>query len=491
MELQCLRYGILINNKIYSGILNLFAVEDADVSVNIKMRAKYENSVISIELINTGEFPLNIQRMIIEIFSSENYKTISTIICPKSPMEEITLEEVSSIKADKPMASHMYEVLLSSESHINKVFGFLSNHGSKNYFENKLIGRKFQITAVCDFVNQTMEPGETLALDSLYIAESQNLFLGINRYLDRIIDKFGKVKNNSFNLGILNIEELNVLFAARSSTYTLKDMACAISSRVENKTLYPIDITTEEGKLYILDKLKSVDKANVLIKNVGAYISLVEKHKLFNPYKELNKLFSRIKSDTDKCLISNDCPLGLAVGNSLLIDKKFSYDAPKVSKRFSFVKRKNKLDYNFFIRMVMRKLGFYYTAPVNVNTKYKELMAFLFGRINKNNSAYLQILNDIDDSYSIIPYVINEEVFSLLINGKENVYMALFNISKETVKFYCDFSSGKSESDIDGVATEMFSNDCYLISEGKLYIRDFKPMGCCLFKKPHSKKEAV
>lgn len=63
------------------------------------------------------------------------------------------------------------------------------------------------------------------------------------------------------------------------------------------------------------------------------------------------------------------------------------------------------------------------------------------------------------------------------------MYLAVFNLEKEIVKFYCDLTAYSGYKERDGVATEIYSNTNYLISDGKIYIRDLSPMNCCLFKK--------
>jgi hypothetical protein len=124
------------------------------------------------------------------------------------------------------------------------------------------------------------------------------------------------------------------------------------------------------------------------------------------------------------------------------------------------------------------------------NKKINELMTIILSGADINSLANKNLLAmalDIGNNFAVIPYAGRNKIFGLLLTGAENMYIAVFNFDNKSAKFYCDLESQSYFHEADGVATEVYSDNNYLISDGKLYIRNVPSMDCCLFKKALNK----
>lgn len=120
------------------------------------------------------------------------------------------------------------------------------------------------------------------------------------------------------------------------------------------------------------------------------------------------------------------------------------------------------------------------------NAKVRELMSVVLGDYDVNelsDNELVEMAEDIDMKNAIIPYIERKNAFALLLTGKKNMYLAVFNLENEAIKFYCNLAVNPGYRELDGVALEVYSNTNYLISDGKLYVRGLPAKNCCLFKK--------
>lgn len=118
------------------------------------------------------------------------------------------------------------------------------------------------------------------------------------------------------------------------------------------------------------------------------------------------------------------------------------------------------------------------------STKLEELSKVLGGSTAGSIYKYAElgkIAEDIDSASNVVPFLIKENVLALFVEGKKASYIAMFNLSRSSVKVYADIASFKQIDINEGVITEIFSDMNYLISEGKIYIRKFPAMDCMLF----------
>jgi hypothetical protein len=92
-----------------------------------------------------------------------------------------------------------------------------------------------------------------------------------------------------------------------------------------------------------------------------------------------------------------------------------------------------------------------------------------------------RVAEDIESGDNAVPYLLKDNVLALIVEGKEADYIAMFNLSRSSVKVYADIACFKQLDINVGVVTEIFSDMNYLVSEGKIYIRKFPAMDCMLF----------
>lgn len=136
---------------------------------------------------------------------------------------------------------------------------------------------------------------------------------------------------------------------------------------------------------------------------------------------------------------------------------------------------------------LIQRLGLRYRLKLcKSNSKINELSKLLKGNplaVKFKHAELVPIAEDIKRESTLVPCIIKDSILALLSEGEKASYIAVFNLSKSAVKLYADISCFKDMNIQDGVITEIFSGDNYLVSGGKIYIRRFPAMDCMLFAK--------
>lgn len=118
--------------------------------------------------------------------------------------------------------------------------------------------------------------------------------------------------------------------------------------------------------------------------------------------------------------------------------------------------------------------------------KLEELVKALNGEVSGRNLRFKQlqmVVDDIIPNRNISSHILKENILVMHAEGIKASYVALFNLSNITIKLFADLDSIEELDLQNDVVTEVFSNNTYLISDGKLYIRKFPAMDCLLFAK--------
>lgn len=118
--------------------------------------------------------------------------------------------------------------------------------------------------------------------------------------------------------------------------------------------------------------------------------------------------------------------------------------------------------------------------------KLEELVKALNGEVSGRSLTFKQlqmVVDDIIPNGDINSYILKENILVMHAEGVKADYIALFNLSKSTIKLFADLNLVKELNLENEVVTEVFSNNTYLVSAGKLYIRKFPAMDCLLFAK--------
>lgn len=317
------------------------------------------------------------------------------------------------------------------------------------------------------------------------------MFSLFNSFIDKMAADF----NIDASINDINLKNIpstySILYTYRVNNSTVKVNDKPVHIKVDGKKLYPIDIRSSEGEKLIFTNANAVlSKSNLLnLNGIGKFIDIIEENKLFNVYYELYKLLCVLKDSVNKVdIYSDDYPVGLLNKKILPLNKNIGFDDKKsLISVISRKKIKKDINYDFFFKLLMQRIIQlnYEELKIN-NNKIKELMSVVIGNTNLNNLKSLELkemAEDIDTKFAVIPCIERKDVFGILLRGKKNIYFAVFNLGNEALKFYCDLSLHSGYDEFNGVAIETYSNTSYLISDGKLYIRNLKAGDCCLFKK--------
>jgi hypothetical protein len=491
MNIAHIKYEAVINNKSNRSSIGLDekctgSVLDSEVLISLALCS----NVINVTVKNNDSKPVVLNSLSFELLSSGNYKEDYCIINPKKSNEKITYISMNKVNSDTKIESHLFEIFIDDEDCNNKIFGFLGCKYSRNLIENIVKENELKIFAVYSFINQVIFPGEECRLDPIYIKEGRNIFSLFNSFVDRRLADLGEGYNKK--LMVERSDIYSILFTYRVNSNTLKVEDKPVFIKVNGKKLYAVDISRPEGKKQVFVNANAVlSRASALdLSAVGEYINVAHDNKLFNVNHELTKLLASLKTEFQEVqFYSDDCPLGLAdeyiiLKNSRLVfeDKRNILDY--IGKR----KISHHINYDFFIKLLMQRLVRASTKSFSVNSpKVEELMSVILGSADIDaikNKELLDMARDIDKHCAVIPLMDRKKAFSLLITGRKYIYVAVFNMEKETIRFYCDLIANSGYKDLDGVVEEVYSNTSYLISDGKLYIKNLPPMDCCLFKKP-------
>jgi hypothetical protein len=492
MDNPNIKYKIVVDNEISSSIVNISEKCTSSLpNDSLIINFNFSDDVLSISIKNNSSKTVGLINFRLELFSSRNYKQVFCIINPKKPNEKITYMPMSKVKDNETIESQLFEIFVDEESNCSKIYGFLGCQFSKNYVENIVKRDELKITAVYNFINQELSPDEELVLDSLYLSEGQNIFSLFNSFADKILEGFNIREEYNKKLILKKSNVYSILFTYKVNSSTLKINNKPLHVKVDGKKLYAVDISKPEGKKKVFVNANAVlSRANALnLNGIGEYISIIDNNKLFNANYELNKLLTSIKAEFQGVrFYSDDYPLGLFYENIIVNNKELVLEDKEGLLR-NLGKRKNShhINYDFYIKILMQRLVTYHNENFSVNSKkISELMSVVLGGSSLNSlgsEELIEMSEDINTRCAIIPFIEKKKAFTLLLTGRKYMYLAVFNLENEAVKFYCDLTAHSGYRELDGVVTEVYSNTNYLISDGKLYIRSLPSMDCCLFKK--------
>ncbi|MCM8711382.1 hypothetical protein M2651_10155 [Clostridium sp. SYSU_GA19001] len=491
IDIANIKYELTANNKLIKAIVDL-KEKHASSIIDNELIIKFDlyDNMLNVSIKNISSMPVVLNNLRLNLFSTEYNKEAFFIINPKNFSEKITCMPIQKVNNEK-IKSHLFEIFVDEENYVSKIFGFLGCQFSGNFIENVVKRNELKINAVYNFVNQELQPEEEFNLDAIYIKDGVNIFSLLNNFIDRMVCKFDTEEDYNKKLVLKKSDVYSILFTYRANKNTLKINNKPVCIKNGKKKLYAVDISNEEGKKQVFINANAVlTRANALdLNGICQLIKIIEDNKLFNVYFELNKLFILLKNHFKGVkFFSEDYPLGLFLDNIILENNKLALNEKKsfmslISKR----KDNYAINYDFFIKLVMQRIVSYSNQNVSMNNKkIDELMYIVSGGSNLellSNKELINMAEDLDISHPIIPYIKNEKVFATLLTGKKYMYLAVFNLQKDIIKFYCDLKACSGYREKDGVATEIYSNNNYLISDGKIYIRDLSPMNCCLFKK--------
>jgi hypothetical protein len=492
MNISNIKYDIEVNGKLISSAVSLKEkCTSSMINGALIISFSLSDKVLNISIKNNSSTSVVLNTLSLELLKARHYKDAFCIINPQKINEKVTYMPMSKVNDNKKIQSHLYEIFVDEDTHSNKVFGFLGSRFSNNFIENEVNKNELKITAVYDFAHQELNPEEELVLDSIYIKEGQNIFLLFNSFIDRMLADFDIKENYYKKLVLKKSNVYSILFTYRVHDSTLKINDKPVYLKVDGKKLYAVDISNAEGRKKVFVNANAVlSRSNALnLDSVGEYVNIIQNDKLFNVNYELNKLLTSIKEQFQEVrFFSDDYPLGLLGENIVVVNKELILDDKKnLLSYLSKKKDSQSINYDFFIKLLMQRLVTYYNESFTVNSKkISELMSVVLGGANINSlrsRELIEITEDIDNNYAIIPYIEKKKAFALLITGRKYMYIAVFNLESEAVKFYCDLNAYSGYKELDGVATEVYSNTNYLILDGKLYIRNLPSMDCCLFKK--------
>lgn len=491
LSINNIKFEVAIDNKIFNSSINLMEKRTSLLLNNIvDLRITYEDDLLNISIKNIGSTSVPLNNLKLELFSTRYYNGASCIISPKNICEKINSVPISRIKETDKVISYLFNIFVDEENHNSTLFGFLGCNSSGNSIESVIIKNEFKITAVYNFVNHQLLPGEELNLDSLFIRKGHNIFSLFNSYVDRMLIGLEIKEDYNKKLLMQKSDVYSILFTYKVNSNTLKVDNKPVYLKVGKKKLYAVNISTEEGKKKVFSNAIAVlSRANILdLRGIGDFIKVIEDNKLFNVYNELNKLLSAIKNNSKGVrFFSDSYSLGLVDGNIIVENKDLELGDKKSFLDQISQKNNHQINYDFFLKLLMQRIVSYNNKSFLVNNpKVNELMSVVLGDINVNSlnsSEHIEMAMDIDINYAIVPYIERNKVFALLLTGKKNMYIVVFNFENKAVKFYCDLTNSSDYKEVDGVATEVYSDTNYLISDGKLYIRSIASMDCCMFKK--------
>lgn len=463
---------------------------------NIKLVIDEDSNTLDVSLLNCSKREAYLNSLSIHLATFRFDDRAICILNDEDPSKDIEFQTLEESRSTKEFISYLFGMVLEEEFSSNYLFGFLCSHTSKVCIKYVIKGDDVRIYAEYIFGSHKLIPNETLKLDTLYISEGNDPFNSFNNYMDAITANYGhnKLAKHSTNKIIVedNNDQYNLLFTKKPCNYSIKIDNKPISVKVDKEKLYPIDISTGGGRNVIFERvqeLKKQDNSNVYIKYVSNYLEEILNLKALNPYFQFNSLLLELRNMFENIAFFFDkCPLGMAIGNNVVLEQELELSRKQgMFKRLVKRKEKYSLNYNFIIKMMLKRSILDYNTKFNVkNTKVKALLETITGELATKiemDSQLRSISKDIDTRFGVIPYFQSEDIFGFVAKGKEAIYMAVFNLSENPVKFYCDLSMKMEQINLDGVVNEVFTDTDYLVSNGKLYIRSFPAMDCCLFKK--------
>lgn len=496
MDLHKLEVNLNMDEKNYKVDIDLHNNVKDYLLNNVKLTITKGSNSIDISLLNGGENTVYLNSLQIHLATFRFDQKSVCIINSEEPSKDVEFQPLEEKKAPKEFTSYLFGMVLEEIFSSNYLFAFLCTHVSKNFIKYIVEGDCVKVYAAYIFGAHKLLKNGTLKLDTMYMEEGNNPFTSFNNYIDAITNKYeyNQLDEGNTTRSLIGDKSMkyNLLFTEKPYSYSIKVDNKPISVKVDKERLYPVDISTDEGKSLIFERvqqLKKQDRGIIYFKYVNNYLEEGLKLKNSNSYFELNGLLVALRQKfEDIQFYFDDCPLGIAIGNNAILEQELELNK-KQGALEKLLKKKGKysLNYNFIIKIMLKRSVLNYSTKFNINnSKVKGLFQIITGGLAAKTEADITlrtISKDIDTKVGIIPYLQSEDIFGFVAKGKESVYMAVFNLSGKPVKFYCDLSMQMERIDLDGVVNEIFTDTNYLVSDGKLYIRNLPAMDCCLFKK--------
>ena len=483
------------------------AVDNKSYSLNMNVKDEemnYEGGPINIGIINTSEKiittiknnsdnDVKLNKIELELFNLDAKSYSSIILNNENSQDDIDLNIINSNTPNESYKSFLFTFLSAVDHYENIFIGFLSSHLSRNYIKINLNREKITVNIVFDFVNHCLKNGEKLNLDVVYFNFNKQMIESFNNYVNLINSEcLGQCKGfyEIYDEREVTTEKsLDILFEDKASKISLVTNGKPYCINVSGKKIYPIDISKIEGKSFVIDRLKTFSDdghKSLYFKNIMPYINAVVQSKAFNPYYELSKLLNDIKIEFNFILTYDDCPIGIAIGNMNIIKNTFDLKHLKNVSLLSLIRRKNNtpnLNYNLILKTILYGRLFIHNSKfIASNLKIIQAMDIITLNINTSsldNKNMLNMILDINRNSNLISHMEKENVFSILRQGKDSDYIAIFNLTDKPARFYWDMSKSLDKN-LDGSSVDVLNNKNYLIVNNKIYIRNIPPMDCCL-----------
>jgi len=483
----------IVDNKTYSLNMN---VNDEEIScevgpVNIGIINISDKIIATIN--NNSDNEVNLNKIELELFYLDAKLYNSFILSNENSQDDIDLKLINSNISNESYKSFLFTFLSALDHYENIFLGFLSSHISRNYIRINRNRDKITISIVFDFINHCLKSGEKVNLDEVYFNFNKQMIESFNSYINLINNEcFGECKGFHEiykEEEVIAEKSFDILFEDEASKVSLTTNGKPYCIKLSGKNAYPVDISKLEGKSFVMDRLKNFNEdghKSVYFKNMIPFINAIVHSKAFNPYYELSKFLTDIKREFNFILAFDDCPIGIAIGNMNIIKNTLDLIHFKNVSLLSMIRRKknrNNLNYNLILKTILNGRLFIHNSKfIASNQKIIQAMDIVTQNINTtslDNKNTFNMILDINRDSNLISHMEKENVFSILRQGKDSDYIAIFNLTDKSSRFYWDMSKS-IDKNLDGSSVDILNNKNYLIVKNVIYIRNIPPMDCCL-----------
>lgn len=436
---------------------------------------------IALKIKNNFDKAIVLKQVCLKFMEITEDECRGVLIVPELAGEMMKLRMLPS-KTDK---SYMFSLLLGAGDNENRLLGFLGSCNSQNYIRLDKSNTGFTVEAVCNLVNEPLEPSEEFQFDPIYFSQSTNYIELLNEYEKAVYDYCPRYNVCGRNLPEESID-IDILFSKvpDDSTLSAENKLCSI--KLGGTRYYLRDIKKEHVKNKIVEectqKLNILDKPKLIrVKDMSLYINKIIELSAFNVYKELHHLFIRF---TEFYLEADDCPTAVAKGCGLLLKPHRELADGKKNKIKIINNKNDKNDISNFIwdyavgTVVERRFYHNLVTYKCHNKKIENIFAEIANNIYKQD----KLISDIRDDLPVNFYIPGKGVLAVMRYGDNKIYIAVFNLSDNNIKFYWDLSQFANKN-IDGTAKDILTDEEYLIVNKKIYINNIKPMDCLLISK--------
>lgn len=440
-----------------------------------------EEHSIALKIKNNSDKDIVLKQVSLKFMEITEDECRGVLILPELPEEMMKLRTLPS-KKDK---SYMFSLFLGAGDNESRLLGFLGSCNSQNYICLDKRSSGFAVEAVYNLVHEHIAPSEEFQFDPIYFSQSTNYIELLNEYEKEVYDYCLRYNVCDRNL----LEEpldMDILFSKAPDDSTLSVGSKLCSIKLGGTRYYLKDIEKEHVKNKIIEectqKLNILDKPKLIrVKNMSLYINKIIELSAFNVYKELHDLFIRF---TEAYLEADDCPTAVAKGCRLLLKPHRELTDGKKNKVIIINSKNYKNNISNFIwdyavgTVVERRFYLNMVTYKCHNKKIENLFAEIANHIYKQD----KLISDIRDDLPVNFYIPGKGVLAVMRYGDNKIYISVFNLSDNNIKFYWDLSqiTGKN---IDGTAKDILTEEEYLIVNKKIYINNIKPMDCLLISK--------